>query len=490
MSVVNAEPALEARLRTVAAASSARGRRAVVVARTAVYGGAVLYGLSFAAIATLNYLSYHEARLDLGDMVQAIWSTAHGHFLQTTAVGGHDVSRLGAHVDPILVLLVPLWLLWSSPVMLLVVQALAVAAGALPVYWLARKHLGSERAGVFLAFAYLLYPCTQVQAFTLGGGFHPVTLAVPLILYAIWFLDQDRLLPFALFAVLAATTKEEIPAAIGFLGLWYAIRRGRTRVGLTILALGIAATAVNFLVIIPHFAPAGFHPFADRYGAVGGSAGGIAHTAVTHPVRLLHAVATAHKLGFLLFIFVPLLGFWLLEPWLLLGAVPDVVINLLSSKPEQTNILFQYTAGIIPFVIAATIFGIKRSRWQSRRAAFLVLAATACIAFYSPFVYGAHHIREVSSFNAVHRAKERALSMIPAGVAVSASNELGGYLSERPHINTFPAVHQATWVIVDHHDGTYGPNFGPYRRALRRLELSPRWRLAYSSHGVQVFRRR
>ena len=48
-------------------------------------------------------------------MVQAVWSTAHGHPLQVTNLRGDQVSRLGAHVDPILVVFAPLWWLWPSP---------------------------------------------------------------------------------------------------------------------------------------------------------------------------------------------------------------------------------------------------------------------------------------------------------------------------------------------------------------------------------------
>ena len=60
---------------------------------------------------------------------------------------------------------------------------------------------------------------------------------------------------------------------------------------------------------------------------------------------------------FLLLLLVPFLGLWLFEPLIFLGAVPDLVINLLSSKPEQTTIYYQYTAGIVPFVIAASVLG-------------------------------------------------------------------------------------------------------------------------------------
>ena len=88
----------------------------------------------------------------------------------------------------------PLWWLWPSPSLLLVVQAAAVAAGAPAAYLLARRHLGSDWAGLAFALAYLLYPPTQ---WLVVDDFHPVALATPLLLWGFWFLDTDRLLPFA-----------------------------------------------------------------------------------------------------------------------------------------------------------------------------------------------------------------------------------------------------------------------------------------------------
>ena len=77
-------------------------------------------------------------------MTQAVWSTAHADFLSVTDVHGEQISRLGSHFDPILAAFAPLWCLWPDPELLLVVQAIAVASGAIPVYWLARKHLDLE----------------------------------------------------------------------------------------------------------------------------------------------------------------------------------------------------------------------------------------------------------------------------------------------------------------------------------------------------------
>ena len=52
--------------------------------------------------------AFWTGRFDLGNMVQAVWSTAHGRPLETTDVTGDQFVRLGAHVDPILVLFTPL----------------------------------------------------------------------------------------------------------------------------------------------------------------------------------------------------------------------------------------------------------------------------------------------------------------------------------------------------------------------------------------------
>jgi uncharacterized membrane protein len=457
------------------------------VAARVVYAGVATYAVLFAFGAVLHYSVFEMARFDLGNMVQAIWNTLHGHFLETTTLGGHQRNRLGFHVDPFLILFTPLiWIPWS-PAILLALQALAVASGALPVFWLARKHLGSPREAAMLAFAYLLYPATQFNAYTIGDGFHAVTFALPLILYAVWFLDEDRLVAFSAVALLAFTTKEELPLAVGCLGIWYAVRRGHRLFGFGVFAAGLGVTLFNFLWVIPHFAPKGVEPFAGRYTAVGGTPRGIVHKFFTDPGAFVHTVASGHKLTYVLLLFVPFLGLWLLEPLLLLGALPDLVINLLSDKGEQTSITFQYTAGIVPFIVAASIFGAARLKGRNLELPLWVLAATAAVALYSPIYLGAGDVRALGS--PVVDAKERAVSLIPSDVPVAASNQLGGHLSARRFIYTFPSVVRARWIIVDRNDATYIDAKG-YKRVIRKYEANKAWQVVYSSHGIIVLHKR
>src|SRR5439155_17787759 len=146
-----------------ALANADRGPAAlrIIRARSLLWAAMAAYAAGFAALSVLRHEAFETGRFDLGNMVQAVWSTAHGHLLQVTNLHGAQISRLAAHVDPILIVFAPLWWIWPSPSLLLTAQALAVALGALPLFWLARKHTGSERAALGFSLAYLLFPATQ-----------------------------------------------------------------------------------------------------------------------------------------------------------------------------------------------------------------------------------------------------------------------------------------------------------------------------------------
>jgi hypothetical protein len=254
-----------------------------------------------------------------------------------------------------------------------------------------------------------------------------------------------------------------------------------------IFGLGLALSLIDFLVVIPHFSPSGINPFVGRYEEVGGSAGGVAHKALTDPIAFAHAIFTPHKLLYLLLLLGPLLALWLLEPLLFLGAVPDLAINLLSSKSDQTSIPYHWTAGIMPFAVAATIFGAARLKRNPDRVSLYVLTGAACIAIYSPI----YLVRsDLSAWGSPARsAKVHAVDLVPSGAPVSASNQLGGHLSARRYSFIFPTVGRASWIVLDRTDPTYRDT-GGYLRAVHEIESSPSWELRYSSHGVIVLRKR
>jgi uncharacterized membrane protein len=451
------------------------------------------YAAGFAALSTLRHRAFETGRFDLGNMVQAVWSTAHGDVLGITTLNGTQTVRFAAHVDPILVLFAPLWLVWPSPSMLLTVQAVAIALGALPVFWLARKHLGGERVALGFSLAYLLYPATQWLTLS---EFHPVALACPLLLYAVWYLDEDRLAPFVVFAVLAATTKEEVPLVIAGLGAWYALTRRRWATGLAVAVLGVAWTAIAVGIVIPHFNDGSEPSFYGRYEEVGGSATGIAKTIVTDPLTIVRVAFDARGLSYLAQLLVPLALLPLAAPLALLPALPELALNLLAATRTQTSIHFHYTGALVPILFAAAVFGAKRWRPRHLGPALVVLALA------SNFVLGAIPVWAVvpggedlqsGSYDVTDhdRVAERALDLIPDSAVVSTSNSLGAHLSARRRVLSIPRLLDAEWVAVDETSPGFADRIAPvaYARALARLRRDRRFRLVFGEDGVLVFRR-
>jgi uncharacterized membrane protein len=463
--------------------------------RTLLVGAISAYAAGFAALSSLRHEAFVTGRFDLGNMVQAVWSTAHGHPLRMTDLHGEQISRLAAHVDPILVLFAPLWRLWPSPHLLLVVQAVAVALGAVPVFWLACKHLASRRAGLGFALAYLLYPATGWLTL---NEFHPVALAAPLLLFAFWYLDEERLLPFALFALAAATCKEEIPLVIAGFGVWYAIAHRRPSAGAAIAIAGAAWGAVAIAIVIPHFNAGAESDFYGRYSEVGGSAGGILKTTIEHPLRILEAAFSSRDLHYLLDLVAPLAALCLLAPLVLVAALPELALNLLSSTTTQTSIHFHYTAGLIAPLLIAAVFGAKRvGRWAVPLATVVVLATLIGNYRLGP-IPGWRHVPGGQQYQATaarvtahDRIAERALELIPEDAVVSASNTLGGHLSARRRVLSFPFLQDATWIAADETQPGYADRYAPLPTAvaLSALRRSPEWRLMFEQDGILVFHR-
>jgi uncharacterized membrane protein len=473
------------------------GSGSPIRARPLLWAAITSYAAGFASLSILRHRAFNTGRYDLGNMVQTVWNTAHGNLLQMTSGDGRQISRLAAHFDPILAAFAPLWWLWPSPELLLTAQAIAMALGALPVFWLAQKRLGSERAGLAFALAYLLYPATEWLTL---NEFHPVALACPLLLFAFWYLDEDRVVPFGVFAVLAMTTKEEIGFVVAGLGVWYAVRHRRLA-GTAVAGVGALVSTLAIAVVIPHYNAGADSAFYGRYDAIGGSAAGIARTAVTRPWRLLEQAFQGGDVHYLLHLLLPL-ALLAFAPLVLVAALPELALNVLSATPTQTSIHFHYVAGAIPPLVIASVLGAAAIARRLPRRLGTIAAAAVAVALVANWKLGA-----VPLWGAVpggedyqkadwrvtdhDRIAARATSLVPAHAVVSSTNVLGAHLSARRRVLSLPKLSDATWVVADETRSSYADRVAPVpaAAALVRLRRSPDWRLVFEQDGVLVFRR-
>jgi uncharacterized membrane protein len=459
----------------------------------------VAWSVVLASIVREGYGEFRLARFDLGNMVQAVWSTTEGRVLEMTdGATGEQVLRLGLHVDPFLVLLAPLWIVWPSPLSLAFAQVVAVSLGALPVFWLGRRHLGSERTAGLLALAYLAYPWL---AWSAVGAIHPVTFAIPLYLLCIWFLDTNRLLLFSVCALLAMSTGELMGLPIAGLGIWYALARPRRLEGALVALAGAAWTAASIFLVVPA-ARGGSSVYYGFYDEVGGSPYGILRMLFTDPASVLGALVDAHDVIYVVWLALPLCGLFVFSPGLAAIGLPQLLANALSDFRSMTDPRYHSVAAVVPFLMAASVYGVSRLPERRRpRAAVLVLLVSALFALgLGPWsrAVGVVPLGSPDPLSASHvDALRAAVTLVPEGSPVASSNVAGAHLSARRYLFTLPVLGSAEWVVVDRADPFLASPDSPIlsqrpavlRSLVRRLEQDPGWSKVFERESVLVFRR-
>lgn len=324
--------------------------------------------------ALYRHWEYHSDAFDLGNMDQAVWNTLHGHPFRFTNRGNDDFgppTRLSIHVEPIILLLALLYLIHSGPVTLLVTQTVALALGAIPLFALSLRRMPQlPFVGVGLVFAYLLSP------FALGSAlwdFHPVALATPLLLVALWALDARRYGWFLAAAILAIATKEDVGLSVAIVGLLLAIvRPEKRRFGLLVALGSLLWVALCFKVILPHFnvgVPGG-NNYWYRYSWLGRTPGEALVNALTKPWLVWNYLLVRGRIKYVVLALATGGGLGLLSPALLLAAGPELAVNLLSTHSEQYSGFFQYNAIILPYLMGASVYGaaaLARARQRAER---------------------------------------------------------------------------------------------------------------------------
>jgi len=469
---------------------------------------AAIWAAVFSWLSVARHDSWWTGRFDLGNMVQAIWNTAHGDLLMATNAAGDQVSRLGSHVDPLLVVLVPFQWFSDSAAPLLVAQSVAVAAGAIPAFLLGRRWLGDDRLAVAGAVAWLLYAPLQWAVVT---DLHAVTLAVPLIMLAIWAAEARRDWVLGIAVGLALLGKEQVGLALAILGIWIIVRQRRYVAGAIVSVASIAWSAICVLVIIPAIGSGVPEPFGERFGRFGDTPSEALVGALSNPIDVITTVGGWSRLSYLLALLLPLLLLPLFAPLLAAAALPDLLVNMLADWWPNYSIEFHYAAVVSPFLVAAAMLGLAglrrraRPEWLARllRPAGAVAIALVAAGLLGTLITGPVPIGTPFSRATPSRIDQYQLmpghaqaladgaALIPGDAVVSVGNNAGGHLSARRRVLVFPVIRDAEWVMVDRTrpnmlDRLDLPGF---RLALEDLQARRDFRLVYDRDGVMVFQR-
>ncbi len=361
-----------------------------------------------------RYNNFDYGKFDLGNMTQMVWNTLHGRVLYMTDYFGTNLPRWSmSHVDPILLVFVPVFALFQHPLTLVFSQIILVLLSALIIYKIALLELKSKFAAMAFGLSFLLYPA--VGFLIAWTGFHGVTAVIPFFLLAFYTFEKmfhtknftrRGVILFWIFLILTMMGKEQLPLYIvmygffiilfrfveplpfpswenlssWFKGLWKHIN---VRIGTAMVIVGLLWFYIAFFVVIPAYSDLraqGFQKFAEtmridpdsvrdvdsdnyfisRYEAFGDTYTEVIWGMITHPKELVLISLGGDKPDNLKKTLEPMMYTSVLYPPLFIIAFPDFLINYATSAGGigTSEIINHRISMIVPVVFISSIYSI------------------------------------------------------------------------------------------------------------------------------------
>lgn len=457
----------------------------------------ILYFLVFSYFSILRHNNFFSG-YDLSNFDHTLWNTVHGKFFQLT-VDDKFVSRLSVHADFILIPLSLLYFVWQDIRFILILQSFALAISVVPLFLLSKKIFKKEIPGVFLLAAFLLNPAIQWANLY---DFHPVLLAIPFVLFAIYFLEIKKKLSALIFLFIAVLTKENVALLNFCLGIWLFFVKKEKKTGFWISFLSL-----SYFVFIVFFAMrlasgnaqanvVNLYSFSNEVKKEYGTDSRIqiySSRLFTDGISLLYYKQLL-KLFFVFPFFAPQFSF---------VALPEILINVLSSNSVMSGIYQHYSALLSALLYVSSIYGILMLKKLFKRyVKFEIVNVCSFVLFLlsfwqffklSPLPFNPATDALIFSKTKEAQNFSKFLERVPKNASVSSSSAIRPHLTHREEVYVLPnKIESSDFVLFtlhrrlffDHSEKTFEKNL------LKKLKKDKNYELVFQDGDFYAFRKK
>lgn len=437
------------------------------------------------ACSSIRHALFQSGAFDLGIYDQVVYLMSQGEPPISSILGFH---HMGNHAAWAVYPLALLYKIYPDVHWLLAVQAVALAMGALPTWYLARQAGLKNAQAVAIVMAYLLYPVIfNANLFE----FHPEVMAVPVLLGAVLAARLDRMIWFCLSIIFVLGCKAVLSLTVAAMGIWLLVFEKRRFAGAFALCAGIAWFLIASQAIIPFFS--GNQPAAvERYGYLGNSVPEIVSNLVQKPGLVFSKVLSQRTLEYLGLLVLPVL--WGISPQHLaplVSAIPAVVVNILATKQMQRDLIHQYSLPVVPFLILATISALAAGKgWLRSQRAIILWSLLAFLALAKFGFFWTIYLGSLDTWQATREA----IAQIDTKAGVLTTNRMAPHLTHRRLIqfvdDSTPLttdLEQFEYVLLNvrHPYGSGNPEFAI--NFVNQLKSNRLFQLRYQRDGVYLF---
>lgn len=322
-----------------------------------ILAGAIL--IYVVVIFTVSAWQLHVLRFGFDPVIyeQPLWNTLHGHIMEQSGFG-YTKSEFGHDLILFHFIWLPFYAIRPATTTLLLLQTVAAAIGAVPVYLIVRDLLKGRRLlALLFGLLYLSYvPLQNVNLYEIS----PRLFAATFLLFAYWCMTRNYTILFWVMLLLAITNRNDTALVIAALGLSNVLTHRRWLYSWLPLVFGICYWALAIFIVIPAIAGGTQYGYLQNYDWLGGNALEIARTMVMHSWFVIRHLLTPDRGRYLLSLLYPLAFLPLLQPRALVIAAPTILLNILSGPAYayQRDIYHQYSALAIPGLFIATILAV------------------------------------------------------------------------------------------------------------------------------------
>jgi uncharacterized membrane protein len=452
------------------------------------------YFVRFALLSVQVQDGYGAPGFDMGIFDQGVWLLSRFHAPFVTVMGR---NLFGDHTSFVLLLAVPLYWIWPEAQTLLVLQALLLAAAAVPIYLLALRRLKQVWAASALAVAYLLNPALQQGNLE---QFHPEAFLVLFVAVAIYAALEWHPRLLLLSVVGCLLVKEDTALLVVPLALWVAWRRDR-RVGWGLVAGAAAYTVFAYGVVIRLLlGTASFYANRIPFGGLDG----LAAAPFVHAGRFWRYATGANRPFYVWQMGVSFGWAFLVAPEIAAIGILTLAENTLSNFPYMQQIIYHYSLPLVPVFAMGTVFAVARLPTRQLRsvAAGYVAGASVLACFLwglAPFSRHAVYPHSAPDSPAV-LAVNQTLRAVPPNAVVSAAYAYVSHLDHRVYCYQWPTPFRASYWGLYTQEGQLLPSAGQVqylviptlRTGLDETTfdaVSSQFRLVTSGGGASVYER-
>lgn len=389
----------------------------------------IIFSAAYSTLSLIRHSHFESYGYDLGINDQTVWRYSRFEPPISTIAPFPQRSKLELHVELIYALISPIYWIWSTRRLLLIVAAVVMCSGGLAVYLLSKHRLKDELISFSLMISYLMFYGLQ---FAVWFDVHSTGFAAAFLTWFLYFIDSRKKWPAILFFFLAITSKENIALYTLVIALLYLIRR-REKLIVFFAGFSVAYLLFIFYVFFPHIIHVSY-----LYQN---------HEGLTSNLNPLYLFNSNEKLTTLFYSFLSVGFIPLLNPL----TIPLIITHfatffvIASDLPGAQGLFGHYRVTLGPLLWWSTIITIATFKFFNKKyiALYIIVCAFAV-------QYSLHLPLSYLSKSWFWKASEPAKTInnvintsLPPDASIASQNNITPHISHRDRIYTLYPVKKA-----------------------------------------------